>query len=252
MNQDHKSHDKEAEEAITSTVEKHGWFVAKFKATNYQPSFAYTIGLWKNFGHPELIVFGLGINSLQGLLNAIGEYIQKGESIEAGKYYDDFIDGHLSTFLEVHPSSIKDYFGYGMWFNEYKEFKALQMVWPDRQNHFPWDEEAEQNFRFTQPLLDRNHSFKFPEEKNLAVFTNKQHLEENKPILYVIHEEDGDWQFLTGDELSESDAKVVALEQMVKRDPSLNELFNLERGEEAERSSLQAKWIRNKIIDPFE
>jgi len=43
------------------------------------------------------------------------------------------------------------------------------------------------------------------------------------------------------------DIKVVALEQMVLRDKTLNEVFNLEYGEEAEREYIGGEWVRNYI-----
>ncbi len=56
--------------------------------------------------------------------------------------------------------------------------------------------------------------------------TTRQWLDEKKPVLRAVHNEDGEWQFLTGDQLQE-DARIVALEQLVLRDPTLNETFNL-------------------------
>ena len=95
-------------------------------------------------------------------------------------------------------------------------------------------------------MLDRNADFKFKEVKNVAVFTTRQWLEEKKPILRVVHDEDGDWQFLTCDQMPE-DIKIVALEQMTLRDPTLNDIFNLDYGEEAKRDFVGGKWIRNSF-----
>ena len=71
-------------------------------------------------------------------------------------------------------------------------------------------------------------------------------MEDNQPILRVVHEEDGDWQFLTK-EIDYENGKLVALEQMILRDETLNELFDLEYGEEAERDFIGDKWKRNKF-----
>ena len=61
----------------------------------------------------------------------------------------------------------------------------------------------------------------------------------------MLHDDDEYWQFLTGDQFPE-DIRIVALEQLIKRDDSLNELFDLEFGEEAERDFLGGKWTRNR------
>ncbi len=95
-------------------------------------------------------------------------------------------------------------------------------------------------------MLDRNADFKFREAKNLATFTTRQWIEQRKPILRVIHDSDGDWQFLTRDQMPD-DIKIVGLEQLVLRDKTLNEVFDLEYGEEAERDFVGGKWTRNKV-----
>jgi hypothetical protein len=125
-------------------------------------------------------------------------------------------------------------------------FDALQLIWTDRNDKFPWEENFEEEFIYKQPLLDRNADFKFREPRNLATFTTKQWLELRKPILRVVHEHDGDWQFLTGDQMLE-DMKIVSLEQLVSQDNTLNELFDLDYGEEAERESIGGRWTRNKF-----
>ena len=101
-------------------------------------------------------------------------------------------------------------------------------------------------FLHTQPLLDRNAEFKFREAKNLATFTTRQWLELRKLILRVYHDHDGDWQFLTGDQMPE-DIKIVALEQLVLRDKTLNEVFDLDYGEAADRDSIGGRWTRSKV-----
>jgi hypothetical protein len=244
--EEHKKHDKDAEKSIKEIVEKHGWFIALFDATDYLPSFAYTIGLWKTFGHPELISFGFKTDTLGAILNIAGGKIKAGETIQASKDYDDFFEKGRAQFINVCKENVKDYFGYGLWFNEHKPFPALQLVWTDQLDHFPWDTGFEEEFVFKQPLLDRNVDFKFREEKHLAAFTTRQWLELRKPIVRVVHDIDGDWQFLTGDQMPE-DIKIVALEELILRDKTLNELFNLGYGEAAERDAIGGQWTRTKI-----
>jgi hypothetical protein len=231
---------------LIDDIQKYGWTVMIVEATDYLPSFAYTIGLWKNYQHPELICFGLATTSLHSVLNVGGELVREGQRLETGREYDDFFEQGTSQFISVQSRNLNDYFGYALWFNKMNEFPALQLVWTDRNNRYPWNKGFEEEFIYRQPLLDRNAGFKFREEKNLAVFTTRQWLEENKPILRVIHEEDGDWQFLTGDQMPE-DIKIVALEQVTLRDPTINDVFNLEYGEAAQRNFVGDKWIRSSV-----
>ena len=82
------------------------------------------------------------------------------------------------------------------------------------------------------PLKVKNRIVRIPTLK-----AQKKVTDENKPILRVFHDDDGDWQFLTGDQMPE-DIKIVALEQLTIKDRTLNEVFDLEYGEEAERGNL--------------
>ena len=234
------------EKKLLDDIKKYGWAVLSIENSAYLPNFSYTVGLWKNYNHPELICFGLTSKTLQTVLNIGGEIVKSGKIIEVGKIYDDFFENGSTSFLNVAQANIADYFGYAQWFNDYKEFEALQLIWTDRDDRFPWDSEYSEEFTWKQPLLDRNSAFKFREPKNLATFTTNQWLSQNKPILHVVHESKGDWQFLTGDQMPE-DAIIVALEQIIKKDPTLNTIFNLDYGEEARREYVGGEWIRRKL-----
>lgn len=226
-------------------IEKFGLQVIMVASTDYLPSFAYSIGLKKTYNHPEIICFGLSNSLGHQIINDVAEIIKKGEVIESGKVYSVIFENSRATFLKVDKRNIADYFGAGLNFYENEEFNALQLIWTDRNDRFPWENNFEEDFLFKQPLLDRNVDFKFNEPKNLTTYTTRQWLEENKPILRVVHDDDGDWQFLTGDQMPD-DIRIIALEELIKSDSTLNEVFDLDYGEEAERDFIGAKWKRNK------
>lgn len=56
---------------------------------------------------------------------------------------------------------------------------------------------------------------------------------------------------MTGDQIPD-DVKIVALEQMVTKDKTLNEVFDLEYGEEAKREFVGGQWKRNYIEEDEE
>jgi len=240
------SHNCRDDEKTASHIEEFGLSVILVEATDYFPSFGYSIGLWKKFHHPEVIMFGLSTKTIHAVINSVGDLIKSGETVELNKQYTDFFNTGHAEFITVDQTSLGDYFGYAIDFYKTRNFPALQLVWTDRNDKFPWESNFEEEFVYKQPLLDRNANFKFREPKNLAAFTTRQWLELRKPILRVIHEMDGDWQFLTGDQEPE-DIKIVALEQLVLRDQTLNSVFNLDYGEHAEREFIGGEWVRGKI-----
>jgi hypothetical protein len=169
------------------------------------------------------------------------ELLDKQPSPDQSIGYPDFLGDYDVRFLTVDKGWYKDYFGYGYWFNGSWDFPALQIVWPDKQARFPWQEGFNPNWKWGQPLLDRDHDFKFREERNVAVFTTRQVLE-GSPILRVVHEDDGSWQFLCDTTYDVADLKIVTLEEIVKRDPTVTDLFQLNYGWQAFREAIGGKW----------
>jgi hypothetical protein len=90
-----------------------------------------------------------------------------------------------------------------------------------------------------------SEDWKFLDPQNVAVFTTKAVLSATHPILYVCHDnDDGGWQFHTGMDANEEDAKIVALSEIVKQDPSIADLADLPMGWIATRKSKDDDWQR--------
>ena len=88
-----------------------------------------------------------------------------------------------------------------------------------------------------------NKRWKFSDVENTAVFSTRQILNENMPILYVSHDEDdGAWQFHHGKNTSIENALIVSLAEMVDLDNTLNQLFDLPLGWIANRNSTGDFW----------
>lgn len=243
----HNQHNKAIEKGISDKVNEYGWQISLIESDGYNPSFAYTIGLFKTFSHPELIIFGLGTKLMAELLNIAGEKIKKGQTIQLDMDYDDFLVNYNCRFIKVNLDYYPDYLGYGSWFNRGNNYEVYQLVWPNKQGNFPWNKGDDEQFDFRQPLLDRKMDFKYLEPDNLAIFTTKFVLNLERPILEVYHETDGDWQFLCGTTNEGADLKLICLKDIVKLDNSVNELFNLGFGEYAWRQNRDDKWKRDKI-----
>lgn len=83
----------------------------------------------------------------------------------------------------------------------------------------------------------------FDDEPNVAVFTTNYVMVGNSPIVYVVHDDDGDWQFLGPEEnVQDQDVMIVSLQQVIQRDPSVLELADLPRGAAATRVDRAAPW----------
>lgn len=226
---------------IVDNIAKHGCHLVIIPEDNYMPAFVYTIGLYERFGHPELIMFGLKTDVMSSLLNDACQQIMEGNRFEAGVLYEQFLKTNYIQFLTVDKAHYKDNVGYAKWYYGSFDFPLLQFVWPDMSGRFPWEENFVAEWKFRQPLLDRNMDFKFYEPRNLGVFTSKEVLD-GAPILFVYHNEDGDWQFHSSNNPHVEDAKLVSLETITKMDPSINDIHFLQYGGQAWRKSIADDW----------
>lgn len=239
--EEHAAHDAAAEQKIISDVAQYGFHAAFVPGDGYSPSFAYTIGLFKTYGYPELICFSLPPDLLHSVLWSGKRLLDKQPQPDLSADYPDFIGDYTIRLVPVDHDWYRYFLGYGIWFNQSRDFPVLQIVWPDKQALYPWEDGFNPAWKAGQPLLDRNTDFKFREERNLGVFTTRQVLE-GLPILRVVHNTNGDWQFLCDTSYDVADLKVVAFEEITKRDPTVNELFQLNYGWHAWRVVEAADW----------
>ncbi len=92
-------------------------------------------------------------------------------------------------------------------------------------------------------LFDRIFGKKTPTENyNQAVYTLKQ-IFQGAPILLVVHDEDGEWQFLTGEMVTEADMMLVSLADVLKRDASLKQVLDIPLGSSATRVKEGSSWV---------
>jgi hypothetical protein len=244
MNEDY-TYDKQITQNILNDIEEQNMSISYIVSDGYCPGFGYSIGLFKKLQHPELIILGLNPESTGAILNNIKSQILNGTNFIEGVDYHGFLVDLPIQFIKVHRDNYKDYLGYAGWYYEKSfDFPVLQVVWPDNNGRFPWENNFNKDLKFAQPLLDRNSDFKFLEERNLAVFTTESVIN-GEPILNIYHEENGDWQFhgLTPPDLKK--AKLVSLESLVKLDKTLNDIYYLNFGESAYRNSPNDDWKIN-------
>lgn len=234
------------ESMIKADIEKNGCHIVLVEADDYNPAFAYTVGLFPTYNHPEVICFGLAPEVLKSLVRDAHKLVKEGKKLVPGYLFPEFLKDTNTQFLRVKPAFYPDYFGWAQRFYNSRNFPALQLVWPDKQQKFPWEKDFNPDLKFNQPLLDRNTDFKFQEERDVRAFTTKQVLA-GQEISYVYHNDKGDWQFMSDSKPNAKDARIVCLEDIVKLDPSVNDLHFLPFGWYAWRESRADKWKAEKL-----
>jgi hypothetical protein len=142
-----------SDEKCLADVRQYGWHVVKILETGDTPPWCFTVGLHRSFGHPEIITFGLPLDTGHAVLNIAGQAAKTGRRFTTGTPYDDFLDGYPCELRTVDPVWYRWFVGYAMWFYGGEPFPLLQLFWPDRHGTFPWAAAPDHWLRSQQPLL---------------------------------------------------------------------------------------------------
>lgn len=131
----------------------YGWHVVNVLPQEGTPGWSFTIGFHHSFGHPELVVFGLAAELAHPVLNNVGEDIRRGQVYETEHEYSEILGGVLCMFRSVQQRWYKPFLGYALWFYGHSAFPALQLIWPDKSQRFPWQQGFNPQWAHAQPLL---------------------------------------------------------------------------------------------------
>lgn len=114
------------------------------------PAFSYTVGLWHNFSHPELICIGLGASAASSLLGFYVKRIASGKAPQTDLPLQD-IEGYAIQFKTCRPEAKTQYLYWATWFNSTPDYPVMQLVWQDQNSRWPWDDDFHPPA--AQPLL---------------------------------------------------------------------------------------------------
>jgi hypothetical protein len=87
--------------------------------------------------------------------------------------------------------------------------------------------------------------FPFAGHPTLGVYSTRTVMNGDEPIMLVVHDDDGDWQFLPEAGIGE-DGVLIHLSHIVEAHPEIHELRDLPRGWGAERTSESDPWARSE------
>lgn len=148
---------------VTEDIDRVGWSVMSVSANNdtdLVPQFAYTIGLWQTYKHPEVIILGLPISVAHILLNDIGKMVKVGKAIKQyPELHYGLIENYPVAFFAVEQDLddevYSSFFGTGRRFYGDRT-PTLQMIYPDKFGLFPWQDRCSQVVINAQPTLSRS------------------------------------------------------------------------------------------------
>lgn len=104
--------------------------------------FSYTAGL-RDFKHPDILIVGLDENRGSRILDMMARIAVRGHPFEPGDRSDDILESYTIEMRPVSNHNLGLMAGckhkYGS-VEKFMEYGAIQMIWPDRESRFPWDE----------------------------------------------------------------------------------------------------------------
>jgi Domain of unknown function (DUF4262) len=244
---------------LLKDVAEYGWHVVVIPEESGTPGWAFSVGLYQSYQHPEVVVFGLPGELLPAVVNIIGAEVKAGNTFLAGQDYPDILEAVLCTLRNVQQEWYRPFLGYATWYYRGTAFPVLQCIWPDKGQRYPWDAEFKKEWQMQQPLLFEKDSvaaravellrskgdWAFVDPPDVATYTTRQVVNDREPILFLTHDfDDGAWQLLHGGDAQASDAMIVCLSHLIKLDPKLAELADLPLGWQAVRKSVGEPWHR--------
>ena len=147
--------DGEADDRLFRNVREHGCQILRIAGDEQTPDYAFSIGLYLNYGQAELIMFGLDPNDASNIINDIRDRAATGRTCAAGDVCDDLFVDQKVCFMEVPLHAYSAYLGTAIWFYERlpRPFPCCQIVWPDREGLFPWETGCDTSLKKYQPVL---------------------------------------------------------------------------------------------------
>src|SRR5688500_10120003 len=97
-----------SEQKTLDNVRKFGLEVVYVGEDDEGPGFAYSIGLFENYAHPEVIIVGLRRELSHTVLNNIAYDIKNGKSFTSGEFHEDVLDDFLCYFGNVPKEKYRD------------------------------------------------------------------------------------------------------------------------------------------------
>jgi len=250
---------------VLEDIERFGWSVMQVTSDRITPGWSYTIGLHETLKQPELIVLGLQGDLAHSVLNEAATQLKNGLRLEDGHRVRELLANVECEFKRIEQRWLSQVMGFATWFNGNEEFPVFQIVYPDLENRFPWEESFDQTWRDRQPLLfphsplspaDKDfwaandpasslYNWKFSDPPHTRIFTTKRVISGEDPVTRVFHDaDDGAWQFHGPQKSNKEDVAIVCFHHIVDKDSTINQLADLEVGWCAWRENTSSAWIR--------
>jgi len=141
------------DQELLDDIKEYGLQVLHVMADEEGPGFSYSIGLFKSYGHPEIIMIGLKQQLAHTLINNMAYDIKEGKVFTPFEYEAGILDDFDCYLIEVDKSNYDAYVGQAQRYYDGDGFPLLQCVYPTVKGIYPWEDEWPESVKDLQPLL---------------------------------------------------------------------------------------------------
>ena len=149
-------------QAVAANVDRDGWTKVYVRRNpedaNGRILFTTTVGMQEKFGLPELVVFGLNQETVDGMIHNVAAKLVQEKSWTGAPLRMDGVLNEADVELRwVHPEHLGEVGAMNIMIRRETGRPPLaamiQIFWPGDDGRFPWDPEKTDEFR-DQPRLD--------------------------------------------------------------------------------------------------
>jgi Domain of unknown function (DUF4262) len=147
--------ESKGDEKILHDIRNHGCSIVGIGDAD--PPFSFSVGLFANYGHPEVIIFDWRPEIAGSIINMVRDRAAAGHRFADGDIDGDFLlNDYKLCFWDVPLLVYPNYLGTAIWFyGKLGPFPCLQIIWQDVNRRFPWEEGCVPEVRVDQPLLKK-------------------------------------------------------------------------------------------------
>lgn len=140
---------------VAENVRRDGWHATGTHAEDGTP-YVYTAGLTGTFGHPELVIAGIGYQAAHGVLQAAADKVRGGAVLEPGTPYEGIAAGFVVRFADVfRPACSLSLAVTNRYYGRSVPFR--QLVWPDPRGRFPGEPGCDEAMAAVQDICGARH-----------------------------------------------------------------------------------------------
>ncbi len=143
-------------EALAILIERDGFTVEPVRPDPGagRPGFAYTVGLEETSNRPEIVAVGLTGEGGSGVLGEFAGHVIAGGTLPEGDLFVGMLAGDLAcALLPVDLDRWGDWFTGLADYYQHLPFRVLQLVYPDPDGRFPWEDGVEPALREAQWII---------------------------------------------------------------------------------------------------